>query len=164
MFDGGDGKGSAAAGSDADDDIFFSRLHLLNRFAAEFAGVFIGFDGGGQRFITSGDDELNHARRDIESGRAFDGIEGGDSTAGAGAYVDQAASAGKRVSYEINCERDLRQSALYGRGDLCVFGVDDASDFERRLAIEIDRNGVGLFGAEAADACAGFAAHWIAGR
>jgi hypothetical protein len=46
---------------------------------------------------------------------------------------------------------DLRQGALYGGGDLSVFAVDDAGDFERGLAVEIGGGGVGFLRGEVAE-------------
>jgi hypothetical protein len=47
--------------------------------------------------------------------------------------------------------RDLPESALHGGGNLGIFSIDDAGDFERRSAIKIDGGGVCFLGAEAAE-------------
>ena len=54
------------------------------------------------------------------------------------------------AAMQVDRLRDLRERALDGARDLGVFGVDDAGDFERRLAVEIGGGGVRFLGAEAA--------------
>ncbi len=73
--------------------------------------------------VASGDDELNGAWVGIECGRALDGVEGGDATAGAGADVDEASATAKGGGDEIDGARDLGQDAGYGESDGGVFGV-----------------------------------------
>ena len=118
--------------------------------AAQFAGVLVGFHGCPQRFRTAGDDELDHARVDVKGGRTFDGVKGGDASAGAGADVDKASALRKGRRDQVDRLRDLPERALHSAGDLGVFTVDDAGDFECRLLIEIGRGGVCFLGAEAA--------------
>jgi hypothetical protein len=77
---------------------------------------------------------LDHPRVDIKSGRTFDCVERGDASAGAGADIDQASALGERGGDQLDCLRDLRQSALHGGCDLGVFTVDDAGDFEGGFA------------------------------
>ena len=151
IFDGGDGEGRASAGRDAYDDIFFCRLLLRDCIAAQLTGVFVGFHGRAQRFWAAGDYELDHARVDVKGGRTFDGVEGGDASAGAGAYVDEASALGERRGNQIDGLRDLPESALHGGRDLGIFSVNDASDFERGLAVEIGGGEVGFLGSEAAE-------------
>jgi hypothetical protein len=149
--DGGDGERCASAGSDAYDDISLGWLLLRDGFAAQFAGVFIGFYGYTQRFWASRDDELDHARGDIESRRTLDGVKGGDASAGPGTYVDEAAALGERCEDQVDPLCDRPQSALHGGSDFGIFTVDDAGDFERGLAIEIGGGRVCFLGAEAAE-------------
>ncbi len=148
-------KGVRPLAAMPDDDIFVGWLLLRHGFAAEFAGVFVGFDGCTQRSWAARDDELDHARVDIKGGRTLDGIERGDASAGAGADVDQASTLGERRGDQIDRLRDGPQSALHGGSDLGIFSVDDAGDFERGLAIEIGGGGVRFLGAEAAEIDAG---------
>ena len=130
---------------------FFVGFFFAISFAAQFAGVFVGFHGCAQRFWAAGDYELDHARVHVKGGRTFDGVEGGDASAGAGAYVDQTPALGECRGDQIDRLRDLPESALHGGGNLGIFSVDDAGDFERRLAIEIDGGGVCFLGTEAAE-------------
>ena len=46
---------------------------------------------------------------------------------------------------------DRVEGALHGGGDLGIFSVDNAGDFERGFAIEIDGGGVCFLGTEAAE-------------
>jgi hypothetical protein len=129
VLKGGDCEGSTSAGGDADDNVVLARLSFRDFVSSQFAGVFVGFDGGAQRFRSAGDDELDQLRIGVKGGRAFGGVERGDASAGAGADIDEASAIGERGGDEIDGSGDLRQSALYGRGDLGVFGVDEAGDF-----------------------------------
>jgi len=92
VSDGGDGKRSASAGGDSDDNIILARFSFCDRALTELAGVFIGFDGGGEGLVTASDYELHHPRIGVEGWRTFGSIERGDAAASAGADVDQAAS------------------------------------------------------------------------
>ena len=78
------------------------------------ARVFVGFYGCAQRFWAAGDDELHHARADVKGGRAFDGVEGGDASAGAGADVDETPALGERRGDQIDRLRDLPECPLHG--------------------------------------------------
>src|SRR4029077_19422419 len=114
---------------------FFGGPSLRDFFAAQFAGVFVGFDRRPQRFWAAGDYELDHARIDIKGGRTFDGVEGGDAPAGAGAHIDQTPALGERGGDQVDGLPNWPESALHGGSNLGIFRVDDAGDFERGLAI-----------------------------
>src|ERR1019366_6178930 len=118
---------------------------------ATCARVFVGFYGCAQRFWAAGDDELPDARADVKGGWAFDGVEGGNASAGAGADVDEAPALRERRGDQIDCLRDLPQSLLHGTSDLGIFAVDDAGDFKRRFTIQIGRGEVCFLGPEAAE-------------
>src|SRR5207237_2988427 len=77
---------------DSDDNIILARFSFCDRALTELAGVFIGFDGGGEGLVTASDYELHHPRIGVEGWRTFGSIERGDAAASAGADVDQAAS------------------------------------------------------------------------
>src|ERR1700687_3362870 len=151
ILDGGDGEGSASAGGDAYDGVFFCWLLPRDFFAAQLARVFIGLHGGRQRFGSASDDELDRTGVDIEGGRTFDGVESRNASAGAGAYVNEATALRERGCDQVDRLRDLRERALHGGRDLGIFTVDDARDFECGFAIEIGRGGVCFLGYEAAE-------------
>lgn len=66
-------------------------------------------------------------------------------------YVDEAPALEECRGDQIDRLRNWPESALYGGGDLGIFTVDDARDFDRRLAIEIGGGEVRFLGAEAAE-------------
>ena len=158
VFNGRDGEGSASARCDADDDIVLRRFLLRDGSATERAGVLVGLDGRGQSFGTAGDNELDHARVDVESWRTLRCIERGNASAGAGADVDESPAMRERRGDPIDCLSDLRQSALHRGRNLGVFMVDDAGNFERGLEVQIGGRGVCSFGAEATQVHAGCSA------
>jgi hypothetical protein len=140
-----------SAGGDAYDNIFFGRLLLRDFFAAQFAGVFVGFHGCPERLWPAGDDELDHTRVHVKGGRTFDGVESGDASAGASAYVEEAPAFGERRGDQLDGLRNLPESSLHGGRNLGIFSIDDAGDFRGRLAIEIYRSGVCFLGTEASE-------------
>ncbi len=151
IFEGRDGEGSASAGGNAHHDIPFGGILPRDFFAAELAGVFIGFDGCRQRFWAAGDDELDRMRIDVKSGRTLDGVEVRDSSARAGAHVNEAPALGECGSNQVDRPRDLRERAFNGGRDLGILAIDDARNVERRLAIEIGRGGVCFLSGEPAE-------------
>ena len=101
--------------------------------------------GAAQRLRAASDYKLDHAGINVKRWRTFDGIERSNASAGAGADIDEPAASRQCVSDEFDRLRNLREGSLYGRCDLGIFGVNDASDFECGFAIKIARGGVGLF-------------------
>ncbi len=57
--DGGDNIGRAAGSGEADDDIFAGRAAAGDIALAEFFGIFIDFDGGGEGLGAAGHDVLH---------------------------------------------------------------------------------------------------------
>jgi hypothetical protein len=141
-LEGGDREWSASAGSDAYHDVVFARLSLCDFPSPQLAGIFIGFDSSAQSFRSAGDDELDEVRVRVKCGRAFGGVERGDASAGAGAYVEEASTLGEGSGNEINGLGDLRECALHGGSDLGVFGIDNAGDLKRGLTVEVNRGGI----------------------
>src|SRR5205807_9630621 len=80
--EGGYGEGGASAGSDAEDYIFLIGLAAGHFVASGLGIVFANFGGGGQGLVASGDDEMDAVG--VEGGKDFDGVEGGDASAGTG--------------------------------------------------------------------------------
>ena len=71
-------------------------------------------------------------RIDVKHGRTFDGVEGRDSSAGAGAYVNEAPALRECRGDQINCLRDLRETTPHGGRDLGILAIDDARNFDSR--------------------------------
>jgi hypothetical protein len=94
---------------------------------------------------------LDPARVEVKGGRAFGSVEGGDASAGAGAYVDEAPVLGERGGDPVDGLCDFRERASDGGGDLGVFSIDDSRDFQGGFAIEIGGGGVRFLGPEAAE-------------
>src|SRR5207253_4771976 len=113
--EGGYGEGGASAGSDAEDYIFLIGLAAGHFVASGLGIVFANFGGGGQGLVASGDDEMDAVG--VEGGKDFDGVEGGDASAGTGADVDEASAAAEGGGDLIDGAGDLRQGAGYGEGD-----------------------------------------------
>ncbi len=113
--------------------------------------VFAGFVGSSEGFGASGDKELDGAGTDVECRRTLGGVEGSDASAGAGADVDEASAFAEGGGYEIDGAGDLGKSTRHGESDRGIFGVDEGSDLEGGLAIEIGGVGVRLLGAQAAE-------------
>ena len=69
----------------------------------------------------------------------------GDAAAGSGADVDQAASVAQAARHHVDDQSDLGQRLLDRGGNLRVFVVDDAGDFEGGFGVEAHRGFVGTF-------------------
>lgn len=143
---GGYGEGSASAGRYSEDNVFLCGPEAGNSFAAGSGVIFANFGGGDESLWAPCDQEVD--AMEIKGGRNFDGIEGGDASAGPGADVDEAPSAAEDGDEEIDGAGNLRKRAGDRTGDGCVFGVDETSDFERGFLIEIASRRVGLLGTE----------------
>lgn len=149
LREGGDRERSASAGSDAEDDVVFIRFEAGDFFASGAGIVFADFGGRCEGFGPSGDKEVNAVC--VEGGEDFDGVEGGDASAGSGAYVDEASTAAERGGNLVDGVANLRQDAGYGEGDGGVFGINESGDFECGFSVEVLGRVVGLLGAEPAE-------------
>ncbi len=131
-----DDVGGAAAGRDADDDVFASGAAAGDVALAELGGVFVDVGCGGQGLGATGHDVLDLGWGGGEGGGTLGGVEGGDASTGAGADVDETAAVAERSGDGVDDDGDLGQRLLDGCGDLGVFVVDDARDLKSRLGVE----------------------------
>src|SRR5882724_7265979 len=104
-----------------------------------------------QGFITSGNHVLHCSGIGIKGGRAFGGVEGGQASAGAGAYVNQTSAASNRVGNGVNRIRDLRQCTLHGGGHLLIFLVDDVGNLQGGKRVQPGGGKVLLLSSESAE-------------
>ena len=106
--------------------------------------VFGGFGGARKGGFAAGDDALHQIRRDVESGRAFGGIEHAQPAAGARADVEEAAAGVKCVDDSVHRLRDVRELRRDGIGHQAIFGVDDPQHFEGWKLVDVRGRGIRL--------------------
>src|ERR1700739_5086137 len=148
MLQSAQGVRSSTAGCYSHHDIFFVRLALGHVLASACSGIFAVFGGMTQGFIASGDYILDGPGIGIEGWRALGGIECGQASASARAYVNQPSTAANRIGNGVNGFSDLRQSLLYGGSYLVVFTVNDAGNFQRGKSIKTSGSNVLLLGSK----------------
>ncbi len=136
VLDCADDVGSAAAGGDADDDVFARGAAAGDVALADLGRVLVDVGGGGKGLGAAGHNVLDLRRRSGVGWWALRGVEGGDAAAGAGTDVDQPATIAERTGDGVDDDGDLGQRLLDGGGDLGVFVVDDARDLESGFGIQ----------------------------
>ncbi len=93
--DGGDHVRGAAGSGDADHDVFAGGAAAGNVALAEFLGVFIDFNGGGQGLGAAGHDVLDLSGGGGVGGGTLGGVEGGDAAAGPGSDINETPAVSK---------------------------------------------------------------------
>ncbi len=151
--DGGDDIGGASGGGDADDDVFAGGSAAGDVTLAEFFGVFVDFDGGSKGLGTAGHDVLDLAGSGGVGGRTLRGVECGDAAAGPCADVDEAAAVAEGSGDLVDDLCDFWQGLFDCAGNLGVFLVDDAGDFERGFCVKPLRGFVLALSGEAMKLC-----------
>src|SRR5262249_55870273 len=135
IFDGGDCERSASAGGDAESDIVLAGLALLHLGDGGRGVVFAGFSGVAEGLRASSHDVLHGAGVSIEGWRNLGGVESSETSAGAGADVDEASALAESGGDYVDGARDLRQSAMDGRGYGGIFVIHQLSDLEGGFAV-----------------------------
>src|ERR1700733_5904016 len=151
MLHGCNGVRRTTAGGDANHNIFLAGFAAGDITPAHGARVFTIFGSMAQSFIAAGNYILNGLRVNVESWRALGGVQGGEPSAGACAYINQASAVADSFSNGINALGNLRQSPLYSRGNFAVFVVDDAGNLQGGQSIQIRRSAVLPFGFQLAN-------------
>src|SRR6267142_2616219 len=136
MFECSDGVTGIAAGGDADDDILPAGPEPRQIAPPRVAGVFAGLHRSGEGTGSAGNDELNVFRTGIECGWALGGVEGGKASAGARAYVDQAAALAESLGDHVDGLGDMGQCLFHSAGDPFVLSINDACNFEGGEGVE----------------------------
>src|ERR1019366_1255022 len=145
LVDGAQHVGSASAGGDAAENILRGEAAGEEIADADGGVVFGGFRGAGKGSFPARDDALDEIGRNVESGRAFSGIEHAEAAAGAGADVEEPAAAVEGRYDGIRGAGDLRDFRGDSIGDLAVLIADDPEHGGGIELIDAGRGRVGLF-------------------
>ena len=151
ILDSGYRKRGASAGGDADDNIFLGRLLRCNCIAPHFLGIFVGFNGRGQRLGAPCDDELHHARRNVKGRWTFCRVKRSDASTAAGAHIDHPPAARECRGDKVDRLCNPRKRLSHCVSDLGVLLVDNPRNFKRRHLIEISGCGIRCLGHKAAN-------------
>jgi hypothetical protein len=151
MLQSADGIRRPAAGSNSHYYIPFAGLAFGHVVAPARTRIFTVFGGVAQGFVASGNYVLNGSGVSVEGGRTLSGIQRGEAATGPGAYVNQPSAAANGPSNGVNGGCDLGQGALHRGGNLVVFMVDDAGNFQRGKGIKAGGSNVLLLSPEIAE-------------
>ncbi len=143
VFDGADDVGGAAAGGDADDDIFSRGTAAGYVALTDLGRVLVDVGGGGEGLGAAGHNVLDLRGRGGVSWWALRRVEGGDATAGTGTDIDEPASVTEGTGDGIDDDGDLGERFFNACCYLGVFVINNAGDFEGGLGVESFGCGVG---------------------
>ncbi len=115
---GGDYIGRAAGSGETDHDILAGGTAAGDVALAEFLGVFVDLDGGGQGLGAAGHDVLHLSGSRGIGGGTLGGIESSNAAARAGTDVDETATVAEAARHVIDYLCDFRKGLLDGSGDL----------------------------------------------
>ncbi len=133
---GGDNIGRAAGSGEADDDVFAGGAAAGDIALAQFFGVFVDFNGGGEGFGAAGHDVLHLPGSGGVGGGALGGVEGGDAAAGTGADIDEPAAVAQAARNVVDDLCNFGKGFLDSTGNLGVFVIDDAGYLQRRFGVK----------------------------
>jgi hypothetical protein len=117
--------------------------------------VLRGFRGAGERGFAARDDALHQIGRNVESGRAFRGIEHTQPAAGSRADIEEPSAGAEGADDGVDGLRDVGEFGGDGIGDKAVFGVDDPQHFEGGELVDARGGGVRLLGMCMPNLCPG---------
>ena len=122
---------------------------MLDHRRLAFAGaVFGALDRAHERAGSSGHDALHLLGGGAEGGRTFRGVEHAQTSAGAGAHVEESPALAEARHDEIDRTRDGRQLAGHRVRNAAVLGGDAFEDSLDVEGVEIERARIALLGGE----------------
>src|SRR5581483_728185 len=136
VLNSGEREWRPSTGGNTDYYVVFARAFPLYFTPAQFSRILIRLNRCGQRFRAARDNELNHLRIAVESGRTFCGIERRDSTAGPRSNINKPPAMAETIGNELDGTPDRWQRMLDGGGDLRILRIDQSRDLHRGFQVE----------------------------
>src|SRR5437763_14749221 len=148
MLEGSEDVGGAAAGGDP-----YERVLTVEACRGEVGGALLGgvfglFAGFAESGVAAGDEALHKVWGDGEGRWALAGVEDAETAAGAGSYVEEAASVVEAAGDFVDGFGDVGEDGGNGGNGFAVFVADGAEHGEGRELVDVLGEGIAGFGEE----------------